>query len=77
LQTDQSHGESPSDERIGVAAQPRHLVAVPSPPVPQRRSMPRRQAVAAFPYERRQGDRRRRQPGLDGLLRTVLSDVWR
>ena len=53
------------------------LVAVHASPVPQRRRAPRRQLVMSVAVERRGDDRRKRKPGIDGLLRMVLSDSWR
>ena len=54
----------------------RHLFAVDAPVMPERRRGPRRQAVEGCVSDRRQTDRRKRQPGIDGLMRTVLSDIW-
>jgi hypothetical protein len=52
------------------------LIALDAPEQPQRRFGPRRRIVGAVRSERRHGDRRRSTPGIDGLLRTVLADVW-
>jgi hypothetical protein len=42
----------------------------------QRRCGPRRRAAAAVEAERRRSERRKAKPGIDGLLRMVLADVW-
>lgn len=58
------------------AIRPPRLVLAVAVPIPQRRRGPRRVIVAGYPFERRHADRRKRIPGIDGLLRTVLSDNW-
>jgi hypothetical protein len=52
------------------------LIPLNSGETPQRRRFPRRRIVARVHLERRQADRRRAKPGIDGLLRTVLADNW-
>jgi hypothetical protein len=52
------------------------LIALDALALPQRRRTPRRRDVGAFLVERRRCDRRQAKPGIDGLLRTVLSDDW-
>ena len=52
------------------------IVTLDAPAEPQRRFGPRRRIVAAVQHERRRADRRRTKPGIDGLLRMVLGDVW-
>jgi hypothetical protein len=51
------------------------LTALEAHSAPQRRFGPRRRIVAAVFSERRRADRREK-PGIDGLLRMVLADVW-
>lgn len=53
-----------------------HLVAPDVLDEPQRRFGPRRRTVGAVLLERRRADRRRAKPGIDGLLRMVLADMW-
>jgi hypothetical protein len=52
------------------------IIALDTSAEPQRRFGPRRRIVAAVQQERRRADRRRTKPGIDGLLRMVLADVW-
>lgn len=52
------------------------LIALDPADAPARRRAPRRRLVVAVGFERRQADRRRAKPGIDGLLRTVLADDW-
>ena len=52
------------------------LIATDVPDEPRRRFGPRRRIAAAVLQERRRADRRRAKPGIDGLLRMVLADMW-
>jgi hypothetical protein len=52
------------------------LIALDATSEPQRRFGPRRRMVAAVVNERRRAERRRAKPGIDGLLRMVLADMW-
>ncbi len=54
-----------------------HVTTLHESDVPQRRGMLRRRVVQPVAAERRKYHRRRAQPGVDGLLRTVLSDAWK
>ena len=62
--------------RAPLSVRPLRVAALHAAEVPQRRRAPRRQTVEPVAHERRNADRRQRRPGLDGLLRLVLSDNW-